>query len=203
MKGHYTKLDTTHHRMLPRILGAWCESPNKRILSYKDALQRTEWSFRGLFNIAFKGDPALQQTLHGIVLCIWRGGGGAHFQYVCFLRQLRFQGSILTQGDRCSQEHHSRNIIRPIRLMPCPFSTFGFSSSFCFCPRHHEEREIKGVKGLYPAGDSCCQMFHEGTSVWSLMMFRMSSRSAGKGGSNEDLVMFGNLERMSEIQLHV
>ena len=84
------------------------------------------------------------------------GGGGAHFQYVCFLRQLRFQGSILTQGDRC---------IRPIRLMPCPFSTFSFSSSFCCCPIHHEEREIKGVKGLYPAGDSCCQMFHEGTSV--------------------------------------
>ena len=42
LKGHYTKLGTTHHRMLPRILGAWCKSPNKRILSYKDALQRTE-----------------------------------------------------------------------------------------------------------------------------------------------------------------
>ena len=25
-----------------RILGAWCKSPNKRILSYKDALQRTQ-----------------------------------------------------------------------------------------------------------------------------------------------------------------
>ena len=25
-----------------RILGAWCKSPSKRILSYKDALQRTE-----------------------------------------------------------------------------------------------------------------------------------------------------------------
>ena len=42
VKGHYTKLRTTHHRMLLRILGAWCKSPNKRILSYKDALQRTE-----------------------------------------------------------------------------------------------------------------------------------------------------------------
>ena len=42
LKGHYTKLCTTHHRMLLGILGAWCESPNKRILSYKDALQRTE-----------------------------------------------------------------------------------------------------------------------------------------------------------------
>ena len=42
LKGHYTKLRTTHHGMLIRILGAWCKSPNKRILSYKDALQRTE-----------------------------------------------------------------------------------------------------------------------------------------------------------------
>ena len=32
----------THHRMLLRILGAWCKSPNKRILSYKDALHRTQ-----------------------------------------------------------------------------------------------------------------------------------------------------------------
>ena len=39
LKGHYTKLRTTHNRMLLRILGAWCMSPNKRILSYKDALQ--------------------------------------------------------------------------------------------------------------------------------------------------------------------
>ena len=42
LKGHYSKLRTTHHRMLPRIQGSWCKSPNKRILSYKDALQRTE-----------------------------------------------------------------------------------------------------------------------------------------------------------------
>ena len=35
------------------------------------------------------------------------------------------------------------------------------------------------------------------------MMFPMSSGSAGNGGSSEDLVMFGNLERMSGIQLHV
>ena len=38
LKGHITKLPTTHDRMLLRILGAWCKSPNKRILSYKDAL---------------------------------------------------------------------------------------------------------------------------------------------------------------------
>ena len=43
LKDHYTKLRTTHHRMLLRILGAWCKSPNKRILSYKDALQQTEY----------------------------------------------------------------------------------------------------------------------------------------------------------------
>ena len=42
LRGHYAKLRTTHRRMLLRILGAWCKSPNKRILSYKDALQRTE-----------------------------------------------------------------------------------------------------------------------------------------------------------------
>ena len=28
--------------LLLRILGAWCKSPNKRILSYKDALHRTQ-----------------------------------------------------------------------------------------------------------------------------------------------------------------
>ena len=28
LKSHYTKLGTTHHRMLRRILGAWCKSPN-------------------------------------------------------------------------------------------------------------------------------------------------------------------------------
>ncbi|CAM9451335.1 unnamed protein product, partial [Ascophyllum nodosum] len=42
LKGHYAELRTTHHKMLLRILGAWWKSPNKRILSYKDALQRTE-----------------------------------------------------------------------------------------------------------------------------------------------------------------
>ena len=42
LKGHYAKLRTTHHRILLRILGAWCKPPNKRILSYKDALQGTE-----------------------------------------------------------------------------------------------------------------------------------------------------------------
>ena len=42
LKGHYTKLHTTHHGMLLQIIGAWCKSPNKRILSYKNALQRTK-----------------------------------------------------------------------------------------------------------------------------------------------------------------
>ena len=40
LKFYYAKLRTTHHRMLLLILGAWCKWPNKRILSYKDALQR-------------------------------------------------------------------------------------------------------------------------------------------------------------------
>ena len=43
LKCHYAKLRTTHHRVLLRILGAWCKSLNKRILSYKDALQRTKY----------------------------------------------------------------------------------------------------------------------------------------------------------------
>ena len=38
LKGHYTKLRITHHRMLLRILGARRKSPNKRILSVKNAL---------------------------------------------------------------------------------------------------------------------------------------------------------------------
>ena len=42
LKCHYANLRTTHHGMLLRILGAWCKWPNKRILSYKDALQRTK-----------------------------------------------------------------------------------------------------------------------------------------------------------------
>ena len=42
LKCHYAKLCTTHHRMLLRIPGAWCKSPNKYTLSYKDALQRTK-----------------------------------------------------------------------------------------------------------------------------------------------------------------
>ena len=42
LKCHYAKLRTTHHRMLLRVLGAWCKPPNQRILSYKDALQRTQ-----------------------------------------------------------------------------------------------------------------------------------------------------------------
>ena len=41
LKGHYTMLHTTHSRMLLQIPRVWCKSPNKCILSYKDALQRT------------------------------------------------------------------------------------------------------------------------------------------------------------------
>ena len=37
LKGHYAKLRTTQHRGC-----CFCKSPNKRNLSYKDALQRTE-----------------------------------------------------------------------------------------------------------------------------------------------------------------
>ena len=39
LKGHYYKLRTTHGGMMLRILGVRCKSPNKHILSYKDALQ--------------------------------------------------------------------------------------------------------------------------------------------------------------------
>ena len=38
---YYNTFRTTYHKMLLRILGVWCKSPNNRILSYKDALQRT------------------------------------------------------------------------------------------------------------------------------------------------------------------
>ena len=39
LKGHHATLRTTHHRTLLRTLGAWCKSPNKRILSYEGAPQ--------------------------------------------------------------------------------------------------------------------------------------------------------------------
>ena len=38
---HYRKLCTVHHRVLLRILGAWCRAQNHRFLSYAEALQRT------------------------------------------------------------------------------------------------------------------------------------------------------------------
>ena len=41
LTGHYNKLRITLNRMLLQILGAWCKSPNNRILSYKDTLHRT------------------------------------------------------------------------------------------------------------------------------------------------------------------
>ena len=64
LKGHDIKLRTTHHRMLLRILGAWCVSPNKRILSYKDALQRTECE-------------RIETTAHKWAVGLWpRGGWG-------------------------------------------------------------------------------------------------------------------------------
>ena len=42
LNGHDAKLRTTHHIILLRILGAWCKSPNKRILSYKVALSANQ-----------------------------------------------------------------------------------------------------------------------------------------------------------------
>ena len=41
LKGDYQKLRAAHHRMLLRIIGAWCRSRDHRILSYHLALQRT------------------------------------------------------------------------------------------------------------------------------------------------------------------
>ena len=41
LKIHYNKLHTAYHRMLLRILGAWCKLTNNRILSYKNALPQT------------------------------------------------------------------------------------------------------------------------------------------------------------------
>ena len=41
LKGDYQKLRAAHHRMLLRILGAWCRSRDHRILSCRIALQRT------------------------------------------------------------------------------------------------------------------------------------------------------------------
>ena len=37
LKGQYTKLRTTHHRVLLRILGAWCKSPNSLVQVAKQA----------------------------------------------------------------------------------------------------------------------------------------------------------------------
>ena len=41
LKGDYQKLRAAYHRMLLRILGAWCRSWDHRTLSYHLALQRT------------------------------------------------------------------------------------------------------------------------------------------------------------------
>ena len=41
LKVHYRKLRTVHHRVLLRILGAWCRAQDHRVLSYAEALQRT------------------------------------------------------------------------------------------------------------------------------------------------------------------
>ena len=38
---HYRKFRTVHHRVLLRILGAWCKAQDHRFLSYAEALQRT------------------------------------------------------------------------------------------------------------------------------------------------------------------
>ena len=45
LKGHYNKLRTAHRRISLQILGAWCKSPNNRILLDKCALQRTECEY--------------------------------------------------------------------------------------------------------------------------------------------------------------
>ena len=43
LRGHYNKLRITHHRVLLRVLRAWCKSSSNRIVSsYNDTLQRTE-----------------------------------------------------------------------------------------------------------------------------------------------------------------
>ena len=41
LKIHCRKLRTVHHRVLLRILGAWCRAQDLRFLSYAEALQRT------------------------------------------------------------------------------------------------------------------------------------------------------------------
>ena len=41
LKVHYRKLRTVYHRVLLRILGAWCRAQDHRFLSYAEALQRT------------------------------------------------------------------------------------------------------------------------------------------------------------------
>ena len=41
LKVHNRKLRTIHHRVLLRILGAWCRAQDHRVLSYAEALQRT------------------------------------------------------------------------------------------------------------------------------------------------------------------
>ena len=43
LKEDYQNLHAAHHRMLLRILGAWCRSRDHRILSYNLALQRMGW----------------------------------------------------------------------------------------------------------------------------------------------------------------
>ena len=42
LKGDYQTLRAAHHRMLLRILGAWCRSWDHQILSYNLTLQRTD-----------------------------------------------------------------------------------------------------------------------------------------------------------------
>ena len=42
LRGHYTKVRTTDHRVFLRSLIDWCKSPNKCILFYRDTLQQTE-----------------------------------------------------------------------------------------------------------------------------------------------------------------
>ena len=62
LKGHYNKLRTKHHRMLLRILGAWCKSPNERIISYKDTIR--------VYRLNYARGRVITIVLHGLIRVI-------------------------------------------------------------------------------------------------------------------------------------
>ena len=54
-----------------------------------------------LFKITLNGDPALRRRLLDIVVCIWRGGGGATATEICHHHGTpRKEGSASTGGSR-------------------------------------------------------------------------------------------------------